>query len=95
METPQLTKPVVLLIYNRPGLTKQVFECIAEARPKHLLVVADGPKNEGDRVLCHDARDVVSDITWDCKVDRLYSESNLGCGQRVSSGLDWVFSRVN
>jgi hypothetical protein len=33
-------------------------------------------------------------VDWPCEVHRNYSEVNLGCRQRVSSGLDWVFSQV-
>lgn len=86
--------PVALLIYNRPGLTKEVFDRIAEVRPRKLLVVADGPKTDADREDCMAARAVVEQIDWKCDVERQYSDVNLGCGKRVSSGLDWVFSLV-
>ncbi|MGL5793016.1 MAG: glycosyltransferase family 2 protein, partial [Waterburya sp.] len=33
-------------------------------------------------------------VDWDCEVLKNYSEINLGCKKRVSSGIDWVFDNV-
>jgi len=86
--------PVVFLIFRRPDLTAQVFEAIRQAQPKMLLVVADGPRNEEDAVLCQQARAVTEQVDWDCEVLRDYSEVNLGCRDRVSSGITWAFEQV-
>jgi hypothetical protein len=92
-----LTSPVALLIFNRPALTEKVFRKIAAAAPPKLLIVADGPRpdNQHDREKCIRTREVVEKVDWDCEVLRNYSEVNLGCKQRVSSGLDWVFQTVD
>jgi hypothetical protein len=39
-----LRTPVVLVVFNRPDLTKRVFAEIAKAKPKWLFVIADGPR---------------------------------------------------
>jgi hypothetical protein len=90
-----MSSPVAFLLYNRPQRTAAVFERIAEARPSKLLLVADGPKpGEADR--CKAAREaVLNHIDWPCELLCDLAESNLGCRQRVSSGLDWVFSQVD
>ena len=31
-------------------------------------------------------------VDWPCQVERNYSERNLGCAERVASGLTWAFS---
>ena len=87
---------VTLMIFNRPNSTAQVFESIAKARPSKLLIVADGPRADrpGEAALCTAAREIVGQIDWPCEVYRNYSEINLGCRERVASGLDWVFSLV-
>lgn len=92
-----LAAPVAFFLYNRPDTTRQVFARIAEARPQTLLLVADGPRADrpDDRQRCEQARAVVEQINWPCHVLRNYAEANLGCKKRVSSGLDWVFSRVD
>jgi hypothetical protein len=88
--------PVAFLVFNRPEQTARVFAEIAKLRPRTLLVVADGPRGTrpGEADLCARVREIVEAVDWECTVHREYSESNLGCRLRVSSGLDWVFSRV-
>lgn len=88
-----LEVPVAFLIFNRPDMTQRVFTEIARAKPKKLLVVADGPRSEGDTDKCAAARAVIEQIDWDCQVLTNYSEVNLGCKRRVSSGLHWVFEQ--
>jgi hypothetical protein len=92
----QLSTPVALIIFNRPDATARVFAEIARARPPKLLVVADGPKtgNAVQAEMCRQARAVLDAVDWPCEVVTNYSDSNLGCRQRVSSGLDWVFATV-
>ncbi len=89
-----LITPVAFLIFNRPDLTELVFEAIRKAKPKKLLVVADGPRFPEEAEKCQKARSVIERVDWDCEVLTNFSEKNLGCGRRVSSGLDWVFSEV-
>lgn len=92
----QLNTPVSLLIFNRPETTARLFEQIRRARPPRLLIVADGPRagqaGEGER--CRVARSVVERVDWPCEVLTNYSEVNMCCKRRVSSGLDWVFDAV-
>jgi hypothetical protein len=91
-----LDTPVALFIFNRPAVTRRVFEAIAAARPRTLLVVADGPRahRPEDAARCAETRKIVAEVDWDCTVLRNYADANLGCGKRVSSGLDWVFAQT-
>jgi hypothetical protein len=88
-----LITPVVFCIYRRPDCTVRVFEAIREARPRNLIVVADGWRTEEDRSRCNAARAATERIDWDCNVERLYSDTNLGCERRMSSGITAVFER--
>lgn len=91
-----LTTPVALLVFNRPELTARVFAAIRAARPPQLLVVADGPRRgrPDDPERCSEVRRIVEQVDWLCELFCNYSEENLGCKIRVSSGLDWVFGLV-
>jgi hypothetical protein len=91
-----MTKAVAFLVFNRPHTTERVFEAIRQARPKQLLVVADGPRSDrpDDVEKCAAVRKIVEKVDWPCEVKRNYAETNMGCKRRVSSGLDWVFSEV-
>jgi hypothetical protein len=91
-----LSAPVAFLVFNRPQLTAQVWEAIRMARPAKLLIVADGPRADraGEAERCAEVRAICEQVDWPCEVLRNYSERNLGCRRRVSSGLDWVFETV-
>jgi hypothetical protein len=92
----QLEVPVAFFIFNRPDTTARVFAEIARARPAKLIVVADGPRPEkaGEAEKCARARAVVAAVDWDCEVLTDFSERNLGCKARLSSGLYFVFEQV-
>ncbi len=88
--------PVTLFAFNRPEHTARVFAAIREARPSRLFLVCDGPRagREGEAAQCAEVRRVLDGVDWPCDVERLYSDTNLGCRGRISSGIAWVFSRV-
>ncbi len=88
--------PVVFIIFNRAETARRVLGAIREARPRRLLVIADGPRpgRAGEAERCATARAVIDEVDWECEVLTNYSQTNLGCRRRVSSGLDWVFSLV-
>jgi hypothetical protein len=86
--------PIGFLIFNRPDLTEIVFQEIAKIKPRQLFVIADGPRSPAEKEKCDQTRLIVRKVDWDCEVLTNFSEVNLGCGRRVSSGFDWVFSQV-
>lgn len=88
--------PVVLIIFNRPSETELVFARIREAKPNRLFIVSDGRRagNTEDEWAVQECRRIVSRVPWDCKVSRIYSSENMGCKERVSTGLSEVFSKV-
>jgi hypothetical protein len=92
----KLQTPVALILFNRPDLTQQIFEVIREARPPVLLLIADGARHDRPNEFdyCRTARLIAEQVDWPCQVFKNYSEINLGCRKRVSSGLDWVFQIV-
>lgn len=92
----KLRTPVAFIIFNRPDTTERVFAEIAKARPPKLLVVGDGPRasrqGEAERVAA--TRAIIEKVDWPCEVLTNFSDANLGCKKRVSSGIDWVFEQV-
>ncbi len=88
--------PVTFIIFKRPDTTEKVFEVIRQIKPSKLFVIADGPRadRDGEAEKCEAARKIIERVDWDCEVIKNYSDVNLGCAKRVSSGLDWVFGNV-
>jgi hypothetical protein len=91
----QFKTPILFLAYNRPLLTKKVFEKIRQIKPKYLFISADGPKDEKDNINCESTRDIFTKIDWPCKVERRFLDKNQGCSISVSSGITWFFSKVD
>jgi hypothetical protein len=89
----RLETPVVLVIFNRPDFTEVVFRAIAQARPKRLFVIADGPRTSQEAVLCAETRAVIK-VDWPCDLTMDVSEVNLGCRYRCASGFDMVFAQT-
>ena len=88
-----LDTPVVLVIFNRPDFTEVVFRAIAQARPKRLFVLADGPRNPEEAALCAETRAVIK-VDWPCDLTMDVSEVNLGCRYRCAGGFDMVFAET-
>jgi len=86
-----LETPVVLLIFNRPDFAEIVFRAIAHARPKRLFVFADGPRSPQEATLCAQTRAVIK-VDWPCDLTMEVAEVNLGCRERVASGIDRAFA---
>jgi hypothetical protein len=85
--------PVLFIIFNRPETTRKVFEAIRQAKPTRLYITADGPRDNkpGEFQRCEEARHIATQVDWDCHVQTLFREKNVGCGKAVSSGITWFF----
>jgi hypothetical protein len=96
MDKNQFDTPILFLIFNRPNLTKQVFERIRELQPAYLYIGADGPRKgkPSDIENCRQAREITNQINWDCELKTLFRENNLGCKMAVSSAISWFFENV-
>jgi len=89
--------PVIFLVFNRPELTSRVFAQIRGAKPAKLFVVADGPRlgRPGELEKCQAVRQIVErGVDWPCKLVLDYSETNMGCGRRIYSGITNAFTQV-
>jgi len=96
INTDPLTTPVLLLLFNRYETAKLVFDEIRRAKPSRLYVAADGPREhvpeEFDK--CKRVRSLIEQVDWDCEIQTLFRETNLGCKLAVSSGITWFFDNV-
>ena len=92
-----LTTPVVFIIFNRPELAARVFSEIVKVRPTQLFVISDGPRRNicGEAARVAQSRAIIERVNWPCKILTNYSDHNMGCRARVSSGIDWVFQQVS
>jgi hypothetical protein len=85
--------PVLFIIFNRPAVTKKVFEAIRKAKPTRLYIAADGPRPAvaDDIANCETARQIANDVDWKCDVRTLFQDKNLNCGIGPSTAITWFF----
>jgi len=85
---------VALIIFNRPDTTARVVAALSQARPPTIHIIADGPRPHklGEDVLCARARAAAENIDWPCRIVKHYSDTNLGCQQRVFTGISAVLA---
>lgn len=88
-----LHTPVLLLIFNRPSTTKVVFDAVRDAKPRKLYVAGDGPRSNvpGDLEKVERAQQIATSVDWDCQVETLFRNENLGCKQGIGSAISWFF----
>lgn len=88
--------PVALFTFNRPELTERLLSILARIKPRRMLVVSDGPRPHvaTDVERCAAVRRLFEKLDGNCRVDRNFSEHNMGSFPRNSSGLNWVFEQV-
>lgn len=88
-----LRTAVLMVIFNRPDTTRQVFEAVRKAKPPRLYVAADGPRPHvlSDKTKCEQTRRIIEGVDWDCEVKTLFREKNLNCGVAPSSAFTWFF----
>lgn len=85
--------PILLVIFNRPELVRQVLEALSGWDIPTLYIAADGPRPDrpDDFERCREARDVAISMSrkWQSRV--LFHGQNLGSGRAVASAIDWFF----
>lgn len=92
----QLEVPVIFIFFNRKQVTMETLEAIRAVKPRKLYLVSDGARIDraGEAEVVTDLRkSVESYVDWECEIRKNYAESNMGCKQRVSTGISWVFSQ--
>lgn len=93
IDNKPLTTPVLLLAFNRPQQTQQVFDAIRAVRPSKLYVAVDAPR-EGrpdDVENSNKVKAIVQNVDWPCETHYLFQEKNLGCSKSGVTAWNWIF----
>lgn len=87
--------PVAIYPFVRPALCRKVFAQIKAARPSKLFIISDGPRNERERELVRESRDIFNGIDWECEVHKLYFDDNLGMFERGREAGKYIWSHAD
>jgi len=84
---------VLFIVFNRPSTTKRVFAAIREIQPTRLYIAADAPRpgNADDENKCAEVKSIVAAVDWDCDVQFLFQQDNLGCSRGPRAAFSWFF----
>lgn len=89
-----IRSPIVLFIFLRDSNVLQTINVLRQVNARSIYLVGEGPrpdrKGERERVL--NVRDaVLKAIDWDCSVKTNFVDEDIGAGNRIASGISWVF----
>lgn len=75
-----MNKAVLLIIFNREEKAKEVLDAIRKVKPNRLYIAADGPRKniKEDYEKCKKTREIINYIDWDCQINTLFRDTNLG-----------------
>jgi len=88
--------PVLFIFFNRKEIALESFEKIKKAKPQKLYLASDGHREdkmgEAEKVL--EIRNaILQEIDWDCDIQTLFHETNLGCANAVLTAINWLFEK--
>lgn len=88
-----INAPVLLIVFNRPDTTRNVFDAIIRAKPGKIYIAADAPRigNIEDSNNCILVKEIVKQVDWDCETHYRFAEQNQGCGLGVYNAISWAF----
>ena len=88
-----LHTPILLLVFNRPGITQRTFETIRQARPLRLYVACDGPRSNSpdDAEKVQKVHQITTNVDWECDLKTHFLSHNMGCSHAVSNAISWFF----
>lgn len=88
-------QPVVVILFNRPYYAAQLRESLIGHEHRDLYLIVDGPRAERSNEIDLINQSISKFENWNGSVFTNISSRNLGCKQRISTGLDWVFQHTD
>lgn len=90
-----ITVPIVIIVFNRADLAALLLDRLSQFRLCKLYIVMDGPR-DGNRQDVEERIkiiDMLDQIKFADCIESQIADENMGCRDRVVSGLNWVFSK--
>lgn len=98
IEQKEFTTPIVLFTFRRLDTVKMIMREISQIRPTTLYIFSDGYRenNLEEKKKVFEVREYLREaVTWKCDYVLEFAEKNMGCANRIKSGIDMVFSKEN
>ncbi len=85
-----LKVPVVIIFFNRPCELQRVWDAVSLVKPEIVVAISDGARTSEDQALIDSCRSIIRP-DWNCKVVKLYRDTNFGLRKNVIEGVSTVF----
>ena len=86
--------PILFHVWNRIDVVKKVFAKIKETKPKILYFSSDGPRNNEDKMKIRTIRKYVkNNVSWDCKLIKIFFKKNLGPKYAIIKAINEIFKK--
>jgi hypothetical protein len=87
--------PVLVIGFNRPELTRELFILLRKVKPQRLYFACDGPRETSatDHARVALVRASIELVDWECDIKTLFQPANLGCGKGVSTAISWFLGQ--
>lgn len=88
--------PVLLIAFNRPWHTAQVWEALRSWQPERLLVAMDAPRPgvPNDTAACQAVLELVNAPDWPCQLSLHMAKGHLGCRHGPADAISWAFQQA-
>ena len=86
--------PVLMMGFNRPELSRMVFERVRKARPEKLYFAVDGFRRDKpeEEAIVKEVQSIVGSVDWPCEVHTRFRDVNLGCAYAIPDAISWMLS---
>lgn len=93
MDHYAVKSPLLLVVFNRPEQTRELFDVVAQVEPQFLYVAADAPRESkrGEALLCKKTLAIFDAIDWPCRIMTKVNKVNLGSYSNIPKAVDWFF----
>lgn len=93
LEEQSMIAPIMICGFKRPDCLRQVVDAVRRIQAPKLYLVLDAPRDghPDDQVGYEACKLIFDGIDWPCEVHRNYAQRNMGCGVRMTTGINWVF----
>jgi len=86
--------PVLLILFNRPEISKQLINSLGKTQPNKVYVYFDGPREYQkmvDSKNIDEIKKVIENIDWNCDIQIKENTINLGSHIAPKKAIDWLF----
>ena len=85
--------PIIYIVYNRISIVKKTFKQILKYSNNSIIVIADGPRNDKDVIVCKKIKKYILSFKNNKKIYYYENKKNLGLKLNIINGLTKVFKK--